>query len=159
MGHRNSAVVALGAILLTTTAAMLSTADAVALVAANPGHSVYFCTATITYTPDEGPGELYEQEFFVAVGSPFVDDFSSPNREHRFTARASQDGETVRIDFDYFSDGSAFTWVDLDTGVSFLPGQRGESTSGRHRFFRSGCMGYTMSYTIHCTSIGSTGRR
>ena len=110
----------------------------------------YTCTVDLLYSAVNGQSESYQKTFQLAAGETFVDDFSTPLREHVFTASASQQGGEVVFQIDYFSDVSTFDAVELDTSLTMRGNQKAESQSGRNRFFTSSPGGYTLSYTLDC---------
>ena len=108
---------------------------------------------SVSNVPQSGTPETYQKNSTAAVGSTFVDDFSTPTRQHIFTASATRPGNEVVIEIDYFSDVSALNWVNLTTALEMLPDQIIESSSGRPQFGSSNCGSYTMTYTLDCRKL------
>lgn len=149
MSHKFAlAAVITGSSLLGVVLVPFARAQAAASVRRVDAPAVYECSVSISYLPANGPGETYQQIFDVAVGAPFVEDFSTPTREHTFSATATQQGNSVVIEVDYFSDVSALNWVDLNTALALNGTQRVEQLTGRHQFGSSLSGSYTLAYTL-----------
>lgn len=138
-------------------AAALS-ADGVSSAQAQPGARaprgpVFHCTGLITYAPAGGTPEIYPFDVNLVVGEPFIDDFSTPTREHVFSMNAVEDVSAVVFTVNYFSDVSALSWVDLTAGLTMKMGQRSEHTSGVQRFWNTTFGQYTVSYSLTCTRL------
>ncbi len=110
----------------------------------------YACTAEITYQPSSGAPETYTKAFVLAPGEVFIDDFSTPTRQHTFSASATSQGRAVVIEAEYFSDVSALSWIDETASVTLQANDRREETSGRHAFSTSNGPAYTLTYRLTC---------
>lgn len=119
--------------------------------APNPRGAVFHCTGSITYAPTGGTPQIYPIDVNLAAGEQFVDDFSTPIREHVFTIDAVENGNAVKFTANYFSDVSALSWIDLTAGLTMKLGQRTEETSGSQSYWHSTIGSYTVSYTLVCT--------
>ncbi|MCA9312200.1 MAG: hypothetical protein KDA21_13385, partial [Phycisphaerales bacterium] len=118
---------------------------------ARGGTPAYLCSAVITVEFDNGTTETYQKQFQLAAGQNFEDDFSTATRAHIFDASATAQGDTITFDFDYFSDTSALSTVDLGTSLTLRSDQKIEGTAGRHQFYHSLSGAYTVDYTFTCT--------
>lgn len=119
--------------------------------APNARGAAFHCTGSITYAPTGGTPQIYLIDVNLVPGEQFVDDFSTPTREHVFTMNAIQDGNAVKFTANYFSDVTALSWIDLTTGLTMKLGQRAEETSGSQSYWHSTIGSYTVSYTLMCT--------
>ncbi|MEZ5979715.1 MAG: hypothetical protein R3F34_16060 [Planctomycetota bacterium] len=106
------------------------------------------CTARIRYTPQSGTPETYAKSFVLTPGTTYVDDFSTPTKQHVFTVSAVQLAGEARVSFDYFSDVSVFNAIELDTDVTLSNTQKKEEAHGVHRFFSSQAGTYKVEYDL-----------
>jgi len=109
----------------------------------------------VTYLSQAGTLEEYEKVFTLSPGQTFEDDFSTPTREHVFTATATSNPDGVVINFDYFSDVSALATIELDSDLSFAIGQDFDKASGRHWYYHSASGSYSVVYLFTATLLDS----
>ena len=117
--------------------AQASSARLQPMLAMLPGNGSYSCSVEISYAAQGNTIETYHKEFVVAVGAPFVDDFSTATKEHVFTATAVPQGTGSTIEISYFSDTTALSSVDFSTVLSLGNNQMFETASGRQRSYHS----------------------
>lgn len=134
-------------------AALLSIAFLPSAGAESLAGATYSCSVDISYVSTSGITETYRRDFVVSVGETFDDDFSTPTRQHVFSATATQQGSGVVIGIDYFSDVSVFDAVDLATALAMKGNQAKEDLAGRHRFFSSLSGNYTITYSLSCRKL------
>ena len=90
--------------------------------------------------------ETYQKDFIVEEGTNFVDDYSTPTRQKRFTAALQRNGRDAVVSINWFADVSTFDAVDVSTGL-FLDGGKPGQTSARQTF--SSTPGHnTTTYTL-----------
>lgn len=116
------------------------------------------CSVAVEYrmTAQDGTpidSELYENVFFVDVGVPFEDDFSTPTRFKIFTASVAQVRNGTVVTMTYFNDLTTFDSIDFRSQATLLAAQATETASGDYTFStsRDPASGhYAVNYTLSC---------
>lgn len=122
----------------------------VAATAAQPSAN---CSVEVNYVVNGTLTEAYTRDFTVTGHEPFVDDFSTPTREKRFTATLARDAGKLAVSIDYFNDVGVFVAISLDTSVRVRGAGVIESTSGSNTFSSSQAIpagNHTTEYTLVC---------
>ena len=110
----------------------------------------FTCVFELAYTPAGGSGETYQKVFDITEGKTFTHDFSTPTKQKQFQAKAvKKDGE-VYIDFEYFSDVSALTTIDVASTLGMAPGQVRQTTHGHHFVYNSQVGNQVVNYSLRC---------
>lgn len=99
--------------------------------------AVVACTVAVDYVHDGTVAESYRKDFVAEQGVGFVDDFSTPTRQKRFTASVAKDGGDAVVSIDYFSDVGVFHAIGFNARMTIHGGGGIESTSGSNGFFAS----------------------
>ena len=111
------------------------------------------CNVEIDYLINGALEESYVNGFVISRGETFVDDFSTPTREKRFTATMDRvDGRLV-VSIDYFNDVGTFTAISLDTSLRIRGVNVVETTGGGHTFSSSQAVpagNHTTNHTLTC---------
>ena len=95
------------------------------------------CSVSVDSLHDANLVDAYRQDFVVAEGVDFVDDFSTPTRTRRFTASLVRSAGDWRVSIDYFNDVGVFVAIGLNTALTIHGGSGIESTSGSHATYIS----------------------
>ena len=100
------------------------------------------CTVDISHNTFNQSGalvgsEVYTNDFVLAEGTPFSDDYSTVTRFKFFDASLSRAGGEATVSFAWFADVSVFNSADFDTTLTLAKGQKTNQSSATSSFWNS----------------------